>query len=206
MRTLSVLLILMSSFFQSYSQHLNPDDFNGYIWQRFDLNKYNATDLFDSCEIRDKKIKSAALLLVYDNSCFTDTLFVYYFDSTGKAVMQVSFIPPDTSTEGDSYVRNVTSDLNETKTDAEEKDWYSTITYNPYGAEKNYYKKTTDELLDSQFIISRNYGVAYVQTNTRAEVITYPVEEGSKLIGKIVSIDLAEDYFTSHYVIKYRNN
>src|SRR5437868_3661632 len=100
MRTLSVLLILISCLSPSYSQHLNPDDFNAQVPQRFDLSRYNAADLFDSCEIKDRKIKSAALLQVYDNSCFTDTLFVYYFDSTGKAIMQVSFTPPDTNTEG----------------------------------------------------------------------------------------------------------
>jgi len=100
MKRLTVILILMRCFFQSYSQHLNPDDFNAQVPQRFNLSLYNAADLFDSCEIKDRKIKSAALLKVYDNSCFTDTLFVYYFDSTGKAIMQVSFTPPNTSAEG----------------------------------------------------------------------------------------------------------
>jgi len=93
--------------------------------------------------------------------------------------------------------------LNEVKVIPEEKDIYTTISSNPYGVEKNYYKKSTDELLDSQFIFSRNYGVACVQTNGRAELITYPVEEGSKLIGKIVSIDIDADYYTAQFRITY---
>jgi hypothetical protein len=206
MRTLSVLLILISCLSPGYSQHLNPDDFNAQVPQRFNLSLYNAADLFDSCEIKDRKIKSAALLKVYDNSCFTDTLFVYYFDSTGKAIMQVSFTPPDTSAEGDSYVRDNITDLNEVKVIPEEKDIYTTISFNPYGVEKNYYKKSTDELLDSQFIFSRNYGVACVQTNGRAEMITYPIEEGSALIGKIVSINMDADYYSSQYLIRYLDN
>src|SRR5215216_2295095 len=101
MKTLTIIMVLTHFFFKSYSQYLNPDDFNGYIWQRFDLSIYRAADLFDSCEIKDRKIKSAALLQVYENTCITDTLFVYFFDSTGKAVAQVSFTPPDLSVDGD---------------------------------------------------------------------------------------------------------
>jgi hypothetical protein len=206
MKALTVILILMQFFFKSYSQYLNPDDFNGYVWQRFDLSMYNAADLFDSCEIKDRKIKSAALLQVYDGTCVTDTLFVYYFDSTGKAIVQIAFTPPDTNAAGDSYVRDKACDLIEAVMIHEDKEWYATISETPYGVEKNYYKRTTNELLDSQFIFSRNYGVAYVQTNGRAEMITYPVEEGSTLIGRIVSIDMDADYSTSQYVIQYRDN
>src|SRR5687767_8235657 len=100
MKRLTVILILMQCFFQSHAQYLNPDDFNAYVWQRFNLSKYNAADLFDSGEIRDRKIKSAVLLQVYDDMRVTDTLFVYYFDSTGKAIAQISFTPPDTCAEG----------------------------------------------------------------------------------------------------------
>ena len=206
MRTLSVLLILISCLSPGYSQHLNPDDFNAQVPQRFDLSRYNAADLFDSCEIKDRKIKSAALLKVYENSCFTDTLFVYYFDSTGKAILQVSFIPPDTNTEGVSYIRDNSRDLTQPVMIHEEQDWYTTLSNNPYGVEKKYYKKSTNELLDSQFIFSRNYGIACVQTNGRAEMITYPIEEGSALIGKIVSIDMDADYYSSQYLIRYRDN
>jgi hypothetical protein len=206
MKRLIVTLILVQCFFQSYSQYLNPDDFNKYVWQRFDLSRYNAADLFDSCEIKERKIRSAALLQVYDDIRVTDTLFVYYFDSTGKAIAQVAFTPPDTNTEGNSYVRDKICDLNIAKTILEEEEVYTTINYNPYGVEKNYYKKSTNELLDSQFIFSRNYGIAYVQTNGRAELITYPIEEESSLIGRIVSIDIDGNYYSSQYLIKYRDN
>ncbi len=61
-------------------------------------------------------------------------------------------------------------------------------------------------MLDSEFIVTLNCGEAYIQTNERSELIAYRLEEGSSLIGRMVSIQMNEDYFATEYVIKYLYN
>ena len=200
-------MMLISGFFQSFGQCLNPRDYDDYVWRRFDFTVYNAADLFDSCEIKDRGIRSAALLEVYVGTEARDTLFLYYFDSMGNATTQVCFVPPSLDTEGDSYVRDRTCVLTEARniTGASNPDRYTVTELTPYGAERKTYRKGTDEILDSEFIISRNLGIAFLQTNERSEIITYPFQEGSMLIGKIISIQIQEGYFTSHYVLSYND-
>jgi hypothetical protein len=43
-----------------------------------------------------------------------------------------------------------------------------------------------------------------MQTNGRSEMLAYFMEDGSKLIGRIVSIQVDEGYHTMEYLIKYR--
>lgn len=206
MKKVSLALILISCVSTAFSQYLNPNNFDEYVWRRFDASIYNASDLFDSCEIQDRKIKSAALLQLYEGTKASDTLFIYYFDNTGKAIAQVSFTVPSQDSEGDSYVRDKVYDLSAVNNTPSEKDRYVMTRHTLYGTERKTYSSESDEMLDSEFIITLNCGSAYVQTNDRSELITYRLEEGSALIGRITSIQLNEDYYATHYIIRYNAN
>ena len=199
------MLILISCFFKSFSQFLNPHDFNEHVSKRFDACIYNASDLFDSCEIKARKIKSAALLQTYGGISVFDTLFIYYFDTTGKAFEQISFTVPGDDSAGVAFVREKVCDINETKMlFPPEKDNYVVFNYTPYGTERKTYSIETHELLDSEFIVTLNCGDAYIQTNDRSELIAYRLEAGSTLIGRMVSIQMDKDYYTSQYIIRYK--
>lgn len=207
MKKLSVLLILIiSSWPEGFAQRFNPGDYDDYIWRRFDITVHNASDLFDSCEIQERKIKSAALLQVYESTGAADTLYIYYFDSSGKAISQVCFTAPSPDVQGDSFVRDKVCDLNTFISGAKGSsgnDRYFVINYTPYGAERKSYNISSDEMIDSELIITCNFGDGYLQTNGRSEMIAYHMEEGSRLISRIVSIQIDEEYYTTHYLIKY---
>ena len=204
MKKVSVMLILISCFFKSFSQFLNPHDFNEHVSKRFDVCVYNASDLFDSSEIKARKIKSAALLQTYGGSTVFDTLFIYYFDTTGKAFAQISFTVPEGDSAGVTLIRDKVCDINESKMFPLQKDNYVVFNYTPYGIERKTYSNETHELLDSEFIVTLNCGDVYIQTNERSELIAYRLESGSALIGRIVSIQMDKDYYAAQYIIRYK--
>lgn len=291
MKKISLLLILNSSFLAGFSQFLNPDDFDDHVLQRFDAAVYDASGLFDSTEIKNRRIKSAALLQTYEGITAADTVYIYYFDTTGKVVAQVYFTPPSGDADGDSYVRDKVCDINsfnkirsaqdsaakivfvkstddstvnayyiymypdgvdtsirvtikynglgqiiERKKEISDRykqqapgnanmamhykfryddsgrivyresvdrNRYTLINYTQYGVERKSYNSDNNEMLDSELIISLNCGDVYIQTNDRSELIAYKLEEGSALISRLVSIQIDESYYATHYAIKY---